>query len=62
VECDPQSTAVVFIDPHKDVLSPERKNWAAVGASVTENKTVEHMLEAFEAAKSSGHQVSILVH
>jgi len=31
-------------------LSPEGKNWAAVGASVTENKTVEHMLE--ESAKS----------
>lgn len=50
MECDPQSTAVVFIDPHNDLLSPEGKNWAAVGASVTENKTVEHMLE--ESAKS----------
>ena len=48
MECDPQSTAVVFIDPN--ALSPEGKNWAAVGASVTENKTVEHMLE--ESAKS----------
>lgn len=62
MECDPQSTAVVFIDPHNDVLSPEGKNWGAVGASVTENKTVEHMLDPFEAAKSSGHQVFILPH
>ncbi|HTH88407.1 hypothetical protein [Mycobacterium sp.] len=40
----------MFIDPHNDLLSPEGKNWAAVGSSATENKTVEHMLE--ESAKS----------
>ena len=62
MECDPQSTAVVFIDPQNDVLSPAGKNWAAVGASVTENKTVEHMREIFEAAKSSGYQVFISPH
>ena len=62
MECDPQSTAVVFIDPQNDVLSPAGKNWAAVGASVTENKTVEHMREIFEAAKSSDYQVFISPH
>jgi nicotinamidase-related amidase len=36
-------TAVVFIDPQNDVLSPRGANWAAVGASVTENRTVENM-------------------
>ncbi len=30
-------TAVVFIDPQNDVLSEHGANWAAVGASVTEN-------------------------
>ena len=37
-------TAVVFIDPQNDVLSPTGINWAATGASVTENDTVAHML------------------
>jgi hypothetical protein len=36
VECDPQRTAVVFIYPHNDLLSHVGKNWAAVGASVTD--------------------------
>jgi nicotinamidase-related amidase len=39
MNCDPAETAVVFIDPQNDVLSPTGKNWGAVGASVTENKT-----------------------
>src|SRR5262249_61942480 len=34
-------TAVVFIDPQNDVLSEKGASWAAVGASVTENRTVE---------------------
>jgi nicotinamidase-related amidase len=55
-------TAVVFIDPQIDVLSPEGKNWNAVGASVTENRTVEHMLEIFEVAKRSGYLVAISPH
>ena len=36
-------TAVVFIDPQNDVLSDKGANWGAVGASVTENRTVENM-------------------
>ena len=36
-------TAVVFIDPQNDVLSEKGANWGAVGASVTENHTVENM-------------------
>ncbi|CAB3787566.1 hypothetical protein LMG28138_02447 [Pararobbsia alpina] len=43
---------MVFIDPQVDVLSKQGKNWGAVGASVTENKTVENMLRIFKAAKS----------
>lgn len=41
---DRSDTAIVFIDPQVDVLSKKGKNWGAVGASVTENKTVENML------------------
>lgn len=59
---DPADTAVVFIDPQIDVLSPQGKNWNAVGASVTENRTVEHMLEIFEAAKRSEYLVAISPH
>jgi len=53
MNCDPTDTAVVFIDPQNDVLSPTGKNWGAVGASVTENRTVENMLRIFKAAKAA---------
>jgi nicotinamidase-related amidase len=59
---NPADTAVVFIDPQIDVLSPQGKNWDAVGASVTENRTVEHMLEIFQAAKRSNYLVAISPH
>ncbi|OTP79319.1 Isochorismatase [Caballeronia sordidicola] len=36
------ATAVVIIDSQNDVLSEHGKNWGAVGASVTENRTVEN--------------------
>jgi nicotinamidase-related amidase len=55
-------TAVVFVDPQNDVLSPTGKNWAAVGASVTKNKTVEHMLSIFAAAKAAKLSVFISPH
>ncbi|MBV8524747.1 MAG: hypothetical protein JOY71_21955, partial [Acetobacteraceae bacterium] len=45
-------TAVVFIDPQNDVLSEKGANWEAVGASVTENRTVENMERIFKAAKT----------
>ncbi|MFE4831756.1 hypothetical protein [Streptomyces sp. NPDC056672] len=47
-------TAVVFIDPQNDVLSEDGANWDAVGASVTENRTVENMERIFEVAKADG--------
>jgi isochorismatase family protein len=55
-------TAVVFIDPQNDVLSEKGVNWGAVGASVTENHTVENMAKIFEAAKSGGYHVFISPH
>ena len=45
-------TAVVIIDPQNDVLSPTGKNWDAVGASVTENNTVQHLVDILAAAKA----------
>jgi nicotinamidase-related amidase len=55
-------TALVVIDPQNDVLSEKGVNWGAVGASVTENGTVEHMAQIFEAAKSGGYHVFISPH
>jgi nicotinamidase-related amidase len=55
-------TAVVFIDPQNDVLSAKGANWAAVGASVTENRTVENMERIFQAAKMKGYEVFISPH
>ena len=56
------NTAVVFIDPQNDVLSENGANWAAVGASVTENQTVENMERIFKAAKAKGYDVFISPH
>ena len=55
-------TAVVFIDPQNDVLSEKGANWTAVGASVTENHTVDNMERVFKAAKTNGYEVFISPH
>ena len=57
-----KDTAVVFIDPQNDVLSPSGRAWGAVGASVTENRTVENMERIFKAAKERGYEVFISPH
>jgi nicotinamidase-related amidase len=59
---DPHDTAFVFIDPQVDVLSPHGRNWELLGASVTENRTVEHMAMLFAAAKSGGYGIFISPH
>ncbi len=55
-------TAIVFIDPQNDVLSEKGANWGAVGASVTENRTVENMERIFKAAKANGYELFISPH
>lgn len=55
-------TAIVFIDPQNDVLSDKGVNWGAVGASVTENRTVENMERIFAVAKANGYHVFISPH
>lgn len=62
MEINRTDTAVVFIDPQNDVLSESGINWDAVGASVTENGTVEHMERIFEAAKAGEYEVFISPH
>ena len=48
-------TAVVFIDPQNDVPSEHGANWGAVGASVTENRTVENMEWSICRPRSNRH-------
>ena len=55
-------TAVVFIDPQNEVLSENGRAWGAVGDSVKENRTVEHMERIFQAAKENGFEVFISPH
>ncbi|HVJ33385.1 MAG TPA: cysteine hydrolase [Terriglobia bacterium] len=57
-----RDTALVMIDPQNDVLSETGANWGAVGASVTENRTVENMELLFQAAKAKGYEVFISPH
>ena len=62
MEVSSADTGIVFIDPQNDVLSERGANWAALGASVTENGTVANMARIFEAAKTGGYQVFISPH
>jgi nicotinamidase-related amidase len=55
-------TALVVIDPQNDVLSEKGVSWAAVGASVTENNTVENLARLFTAAKAGNFGVFISPH
>ena len=59
---DKADTAVVIIDPQNDVLSPRGKNWDSVGASVTENDTVQHLIDIFAAAKAFDFGVFVSPH
>ncbi|BBX61913.1 isochorismatase [Mycobacterium saskatchewanense] len=58
----PSDTAVVVIDPQNDVLSPTGKSWEVLKDSVVENKTVEHLVDIFTAAKAGGFTVFISPH
>jgi len=62
VNFNPDNAAVVIIDPQNDVLSPKGTVWAAVGASVTENKTVANLERVLKAAKNKGVDVFVSPH
>ena len=55
-------TAVVLIDPQNDMLSEKGVNWGSVGASITENKTIENLERIFKAAKEKGYELFISPH
>lgn len=55
-------TALVVIDPQNDFLSPDGVTWGLVGDSVTENQTVEHIEQLFQAAKAEKYQTYVSPH
>ena len=55
-------TALVVIDPQNDFLSPDGATWGLVGDSVTENQTVEHLEQLFQAAKAEKYQTYVSPH
>ena len=59
---DPTRTALVITDPQNDFLSPDGVTWGLVGASVTENRTVENIESLITTAKESGIAVFISPH
>jgi nicotinamidase-related amidase len=58
----PLDTAVVVIDPQNDVLSPSGRNWDVLGASVTENRTVENLIQLLRSAAAGGYAVFVSPH
>ncbi len=55
-------TALVITDPQIDFLSEDGVTWGVVGASVTENNTVENIRRLMEAAQAKGMTVVISPH
>jgi nicotinamidase-related amidase len=62
MEFTAHDTAIVITDPQNDFLSPEGVTWGLVGASVEENRTVEHIEQLLIAAKEGGYQVFVSPH
>ncbi len=56
------NTALVITDPQIDFLSEDGVTWGVVGASVTENNTVENIGDLLAAAKDAGMMVAISPH
>ena len=56
------NTALVITDPQIDFLSEDGVTWGVVGASVTENNTVENIGDLLAAAKEAGMMVAVSPH
>lgn len=59
---DLKKTALVVIDPQIDFLSEKGVSWAVFGASITENGTVNNIIQLFEVAKNNGLTVAVSPH
>jgi hypothetical protein len=55
-------TAVVVMDPRTDLFSPMGRNWDVLGASVTEMRTVENLVQTLAAAKAGAYPVFLSPH
>lgn len=62
MQFDSTTTALVLTDPQNDFLSPEGVTWELVGKSVEENRTVEHLEQLLQGAKSGGYEVFVSPH
>ncbi len=62
VTLKPGRVALVVTDPQNDFLSPDGVTWGVVGDSVTENGTVEHIDQLFEAAHANDIPVFVSPH
>jgi len=59
---DRKDTAVLVIDPQNDFLSEQGATWQLVGASVTENGTIENIERLFKTAKQNSFEVFVSPH
>lgn len=57
-----RGVALVITDPQNDFLSRDGVTWELVGASVTENNTVENLATLLGAAKAAGVPVFVSPH
>ncbi len=57
-----KNTAIVITDPQNDFLSPNGVTWGVVGASVTENNTVDNIEALFKIAKEENITVFVSPH
>ncbi|MEU1371852.1 isochorismatase family protein [Streptomyces sp. NPDC005803] len=61
-QLEPARTALVITDPQIDFLSPDGATWEIFGASVTDNDTVTHIGQLFDAAKTADVTVAVSPH
>jgi nicotinamidase-related amidase len=62
MDVSPKDTALVLTDPQNDFLSPDGVTWELVGASVEENRTVEHIEDLLRAVKAADLDVFVSPH
>lgn len=57
-----EKTALVLIDVYNDFLHPDGKATAALDASLTNSKTIEHIQQALKAARAAKIPVYYSLH
>ena len=62
MEFNAHNTALVLVDPQNDVLTEKGAAWGLLGASVTENNTVDNIERLLKAANKNNYEVFISPH